>query len=65
MIPTDTIDKLETIWRSVSDLGGQLDESQWKLPTDLAGWTVQDNLVAPHRYGTDVAGFAGGRSRLS
>jgi len=51
MIPTDTIDKLETIWRSVSALGAQLDESQWKLPTDLAGWTVQDNLA--HLIGTE------------
>ena len=60
MIPTDTIDKLETIWRSVSSLGGELDERQWKLPTDLPGWTVQDNLA--HLIGTerDAAGPAGG-----
>ena len=51
MIPTDTIDKLEAVWRSVSDLGEQLDEGQWKLPTDLAGWTVQDNLS--HLIGTE------------
>jgi uncharacterized protein (TIGR03083 family) len=44
MIPTETIDKLETIWRSVSALGAELDENDWKLPTDLPGWTVQDNL---------------------
>ena len=51
MIPTDTIDKLEAIWHSVSALGAQLDEGQWKLPTDLAGWTVQDNLA--HLIGTE------------
>jgi uncharacterized protein (TIGR03083 family) len=51
MIPIDTIDKLETIWRSVSSLGSELDERQWKLPTDLAGWTVQDNLA--HVIGTE------------
>lgn len=51
MIPTDTIDKLETIWRSVSALGEQLDEAQWKLPSDLSGWTVQDNLA--HLIGTE------------
>ena len=51
MIPIDTIDKLETIWRSVSSLGSELDERQWKLPTDLAGWTVQDNLA--HLIGTE------------
>ena len=51
MIPTETIDKLESIWRSVSALGAELDESEWKLPTDLAGWTVQDNLA--HMIGTE------------
>ena len=51
MIPIDTIDKLEAIWRSVSSLGSELDERQWKLPTDLAGWTVQDNLA--HLIGTE------------
>lgn len=51
MIPTDTIDNLEAIWRSVSALGAELDETQWKLPTDLAGWTVQDNLA--HLIGTE------------
>ena len=53
MIPTETIDKLETIWRSVSALGAELDESDWKLPTDLPGWTVQDNLA--HLIGTERA----------
>ena len=51
MIPIDTIDKLETIWRSVSSLGSELAERQWKLPTELAGWTVQDNLA--HLIGTE------------
>lgn len=51
MIPVDTIDKLEATWRSISSLGSELDERQWKLPTDLAGWTVQDNLA--HLIGTE------------
>lgn len=51
MIPTDTIDKLEAIWRSTSALGADLDEQEWKLPTDLPGWTVQDNLA--HMIGTE------------
>lgn len=54
MIPTDTIDtidKLEAVWRSVSALGNELDEQQWKLPTDLAGWDVRDNLS--HLIGTE------------
>ena len=51
MIPIDTIDKLEAIWRSVSSLGSRARRGQWKLPTDLAGWTVQDNLA--HLIGTE------------
>ena len=51
MIPTDTIDKFETTWRSISLLGAMLDEHEWKQPTDLAGWTVQDNLA--HLIGTE------------
>jgi uncharacterized protein (TIGR03083 family) len=47
----ETVDKLEAIWRSVSELGDELDERQWKLPTELAGWTVQDNLA--HLIGTE------------
>jgi len=44
MIPTDTIDKLATCFASLSELGAQLTESDWKTPTDCPGWTVQDNL---------------------
>jgi uncharacterized protein (TIGR03083 family) len=49
--PSDTIDKLQAIWQSVSALGAELDDRQWKLPTDLIGWTVQDNLA--HLIGTE------------
>lgn len=45
MIPTDTIDKLAECFASISELGAQLSEDEWKRPTDLAGWTVQDNLA--------------------
>ena len=50
-IPTDTIDKLEAIWRSTSALCADLDEREWKSPTDLPGWNVQDNLA--HMIGTE------------
>ena len=50
-IPIETIDKLQAIWASVSTLGAELDEGQWKLPTDLDGWNVQDNLA--HMIGTE------------
>jgi uncharacterized protein (TIGR03083 family) len=45
MIPVESIDTLEATWRSLSALGSRLDERQWKSPTDLPGWTVQDNLA--------------------
>ncbi|MEY2966965.1 MAG: hypothetical protein RLY50_1015 [Actinomycetota bacterium] len=51
MIPHDTIDKLESIFTSLIALGEQLNEEQWKTPTQLPGWTVQDNLS--HMIGTE------------
>lgn len=39
------VDALADAWRSLAQLGEQLDETQWKLPTDCPGWTVQDNLA--------------------
>lgn len=44
MIPTDTIDKLAECFAALSDLGTHLSEADWKKSTDLAGWSVQDNL---------------------
>jgi uncharacterized protein (TIGR03083 family) len=50
-IPHDTIAKLEETFAALSSLGAGLDESQWKAPTELPGWTVQDNLA--HVIGTE------------
>ena len=36
---------LADVWSSIQELGADLDETQWKLPTDCPGWTVQDNLA--------------------
>lgn len=44
MIPTATIDALAECFTSLSALCSGLTEQQWKTPTDLPGWTVQDNL---------------------
>lgn len=44
MIPHDTIDKLESLYASVTALCEGLDENQWKTPTRCPGWSVQDNL---------------------
>ena len=39
------VDRLEQVWRSLDTACTGLDEAQWKTPTDLPGWSVQDNLV--------------------
>jgi uncharacterized protein (TIGR03083 family) len=41
----DVVEALADVWASMQQLGDTLDESQWKLPTDCPGWTVQDNLA--------------------
>jgi uncharacterized protein (TIGR03083 family) len=50
-VPTDTIDKLDETFHAISALGARLTEADWKTPTDLPGWTVQDNLS--HLVGTE------------
>jgi uncharacterized protein (TIGR03083 family) len=44
MIPTALIKTLGETFTSLSDLGEQLSEEQWKMPTDCPGWSVQDNV---------------------
>lgn len=51
MIPTDTIDMLEATWASITDVCSSLTAAEWKAPTDLPGWSVQDNLA--HLIGTE------------
>jgi len=51
MIPTQTLDTLEHTWKFINSLCAQLTEQQWKTPTQLPGWTVQDNLS--HLIGTE------------
>ena len=41
----EVVDALADVWASMQRLGDELDEAQWKLPTDCPGWTVQDNLA--------------------
>jgi uncharacterized protein (TIGR03083 family) len=42
---SDTIAKLEQVWRSVEKLCESFTELEWKLPTHCPGWTVQDNVA--------------------
>jgi uncharacterized protein (TIGR03083 family) len=39
------VDLLEEVWGSMVDLGAQLADEEWTQPTEVPGWTVQDNLV--------------------
>jgi uncharacterized protein (TIGR03083 family) len=50
-IPYDLIDMLADTFGSISALGAELSEPEWKRTTDLPGWTVQDNLS--HLIGTE------------
>ncbi len=38
-------------WQALSDVGTGLTEEDWKTPTDLPGWSVQDTLS--HVIGTE------------
>lgn len=45
MSDTDLVRHLEQVWRSMGELGDELSEAEWKTPTDVPGWSVQDNLT--------------------
>lgn len=52
-IPKDrTIAALTEVWVSIGDLLAALDDDEWRLPTALPGWTVQDNVA--HIIGTEA-----------
>ncbi|MFM7262242.1 MAG: maleylpyruvate isomerase family mycothiol-dependent enzyme [Acidimicrobiales bacterium] len=53
MVPLDTVDKLVATFDSLGTLCAGLTEEQWKMPTQLPGWSVQDNLS--HIIGTERA----------
>jgi uncharacterized protein (TIGR03083 family) len=41
----ELVDRLEEVWGSIDSMCANLTEVQWKTPTDLPGWSVQDNVV--------------------
>ena len=41
----ELVDRLEEVWASIDSMCANLTEAQWKAPTDLPGWSVQDNVV--------------------
>jgi len=46
------IDDLARVWASIGELAATFSEAEWKTPSDLPGWTVQDNLS--HLLGTEL-----------
>jgi uncharacterized protein (TIGR03083 family) len=46
------VDRLDEVWSSLAELGGALNEPEWKRATEVPGWSVQDNLV--HITGTEA-----------
>jgi uncharacterized protein (TIGR03083 family) len=52
-IPKDrTVAALGEVWASLADLLGELTDDQWRLPSPLPGWSVQDNVA--HIVGTEA-----------
>jgi uncharacterized protein (TIGR03083 family) len=52
-IPKDrTVAALGEVWASLGDLLGQLTDDEWRLPSPLPGWSVQDNVA--HIVGTEA-----------
>lgn len=41
----ELVEQLDHVWGSITDLGATLTEPEWKAPTEVPGWSVQDNLV--------------------
>lgn len=39
------VDQLEEVWERIAALGAELTEEEWKRPTEVPGWSVQDNLT--------------------
>src|SRR5262249_5585538 len=49
----------EEVWRRIAGFGAELREDEWKLPTEVPGWAVQDNLA----HLTDIESMLLGRPR--
>ncbi len=54
-----TVAALGEVWASLSELLGELSDDEWRLPSPLPGWNVQDNVS--HIVGTEamLSGEAG------
>jgi uncharacterized protein (TIGR03083 family) len=50
-MPEPIVDELEEVWERLDKLCADFTEAEWKTPTALPGWTVQDCLS--HVVGTE------------
>ena len=41
----DLVDRLDEVWTSIDELGAELSDADWELPTECPGWSVQDQLA--------------------
>jgi len=41
----ELVGALDDVWSSIGSLGDDLSEAEWKTPTEVPGWSVQDNLA--------------------
>jgi len=41
----ELVDRLDEVWTSIDGFCADLSEEEWKRPTEVPGWSVQDNLV--------------------
>jgi uncharacterized protein (TIGR03083 family) len=41
----ELVEQQGLVWASLADVGRPLTEAEWKTPTEVPGWSVQDNLV--------------------
>jgi uncharacterized protein (TIGR03083 family) len=39
------VDALDEVWTRIAALGANLTEDDWKRPTEVPGWSVQDNMT--------------------
>jgi uncharacterized protein (TIGR03083 family) len=45
------IERLDEVWRDITDLCAGMSDEQWGLPTECPGWSVKDNIA--HMIGTE------------
>ena len=55
----DSVENLARTWASIDDLCSPLTEDEWKRPTALPGWSVQDNLSHLVDYESRAVGRPG------